>query len=310
MEAYQASFFMTKKQNFNKPTLTIQEQISLLESRGMRIDNQNLATQSLRFIGYYRLSGYAHYFRSKNDQYREGTTFEAVLQHYTFDRKLRILLFDAIEHIEVALRNIITLVMTEHYGAFWFRKNSLFIKHIGKKPINGAKLVLQSIREATIEHKNKDVFLRHYYDTYATPDLPPSWIMMETLSMGAVSKMFSLLIVEERKRIAAILQIKERHLLSWMRSLTYIRNLCAHHARIWNRVSTVKVEADKRYAICRAESFQQGKLYSQAAVIAILLEVIDPDNLWEQNLKELLSSFSHPYANDMGFPENWDGFNL
>ena len=133
---------------------------------------------------------------------------------------------------------------------------------------------------------------------------------MEALSMGVVSRIFSLLIVEERKSIASFFNTKERHLVSWMRSLTYTRNLCAHHARVWNRVFTLKVESDKRYAVCRDELFHKGKLYSQAVVIAILLSVIAPNNHFEEHIKELLNSYSHAYRKDMGFPENWNGFDL
>ncbi len=95
-----------------------------------------------------------------------------------------------------------------------------------------------------------------------------------------------------------------------MRSLTYTRNLCAHHARVWNRIFTLKVESDKRYAVCRDELFHKGKLYSQAVVIAILLSVIAPGNHFEEHFKELLKPYNHKYTKDMGFPEKWDGFNV
>jgi abortive infection bacteriophage resistance protein len=301
---------MNKKQPFSKPPLSIQEQISLLENRGILIQNKDMAAHYLKFIGYYRFSGYTNYFKTTNDRYKDGTTFEAVLQHYIFDRKLRALLFNTMENIEIAIKSIITSAMTERYGPFWFTNSALFVAHIGQKSIKGADIVLQAIRDTTIEQKNKDVFLKHYYDKYSSPDLPPSWIVMETLSMGVVSRIFSLLKVEERKVIASSLQIKERHLVSWMRSLTYTRNLCAHHARVWNRVFTLKVEADKRYQICREPAFHKGKIYSQLVVVAILLEAIAQDNHWEKHIKKLLFSSSHPYANDMGFPENWNEFNL
>jgi abortive infection bacteriophage resistance protein len=310
MEAYQASFFMTEKRPFTKPPTDIKEQIAILEKRGMLVEDKDLASRHLRFIGYYRLSGYAHYFRTPNDGYQKGTTFEAVIEHYNFDRQLRILLFDVLEHIEIALRNAITLVMTERHGAFWFNNASIFVTNIGAKIIDGYGVIIQSIREATIERRDKDIFLKHYYQPYSSPELPPSWVVMETLSMGIVSKMFSLLQVEERKAIAAIFQIKERHLVSWIRSLTYTRNLCAHHSRLWNRIFTLKVEADKRYAICRDGAFQRGKLYAQTVIIAIMLNVIAPDNQWEQRIKKLMGSFPHKYASDMGFPENWTGYDL
>lgn len=92
MEAYQASFFMTTKRQFNKPPITIREQINLLTSRGMEIKNHDLASHYLEFIGYYRLSGYTHYFKDEKGNYKQGTSFETILEHYIFDRKLRVIL--------------------------------------------------------------------------------------------------------------------------------------------------------------------------------------------------------------------------
>jgi abortive infection bacteriophage resistance protein len=296
------------KKYFSKPSLTIQEQIALLEHRGIKIQDKEKAAHSLRFIGYYRLSGYTHYFKTAHDLYSDKATWDAILNHYTFDSELRILLFESIKLIEVATKSAITSVMTDRYGPFWFNNNELFVNHLGSKIINGGEFIQQAIRESTVEQKNKDVFLKHYYDTYAFPDIPPSWVVMETLSMGIVSKMLSLLKVETRKEIAILFKTKERHLVSWIRSLTYTRNLCAHHARIWNRIFTLKVEADKRYAICREEAFYKGRIYSQMVVIWILLQAIDPANPFEQDIKDILRLFPHDYATDMGFPKNWDGF--
>lgn len=300
---------MIINRHFSKPSISVDEQILLLQSRGIQIIDKELAAHYLKYIGYYRLSGYANYFKIAENRYHEGTTFEQILEHYVFDRKLRIILFDAIERIEIALKNIITTVMSEKYGAFWFTQNKLFINNIGSKIIDSHKIIIQAIREATLEQKNKDTFLKHYYDTYDSPELPPSWIVMETLSMGIVSRILSLLVVEERKDIAKFFDIKERHLVSWMRSLTYTRNLCAHHSRVWNRVFTLKVAADKRYLDCREEAFNEGKIYSQIVVITILLSVIAPKNHFEQHIKELFCAHKHLYKHDMGFPKEWKTFN-
>lgn len=296
--------------HFSKPSISIDDQISLLQSRGIQIIDKELAAHYLKYIGYYRLSGYANYFKTEGDKYREGTTFEQILEHYIFDRKLKIILFDAIERIEIALKNIITTVMSERYGAFWFTQEKLFINNIGPKIIDGHKITIQAIRKVTVEQKNKDTFLKHYYDTYNSPELPPSWMVMETLPMGAVSRILSLLIVEERKCIAKFFNVKERHLVSWMRSLTYTRNLCAHHSRVWNRIFTLKVEADKRYSVCREEEFNVGKIYSQTVIIAILLSIIAPENHFEQHINELFYSYKNIYKQDMGFPMKWENFKL
>lgn len=295
------------KHNFQKPPLTISQQIALLESKGLKIDDYKTARHYLHHIGYYRLSGYLNFFKDSSNGLKQNTTFGEVLNHYIFDRKIRMLFFDAIERIEVSLKSILTTVMTEDYGAFWFTNKNLFVNNLYKN-FDAFEFVIQAIRKTTVDEKNKDVFIKHYYEKYASPELPPSWMTMETLSLGTTSRIFSLLKTEERKKIAKHFNIKEKLLVSWIRALTYTRNLCAHHARIWNRIFTIKVMADKRFAVCRDVNFSSGKLYAQAIVIAILFKSISPENHWERHLKDLVSDFK--YSNHMGFLQHWNGFNL
>jgi abortive infection bacteriophage resistance protein len=284
---------------FKKPALTISEQIDLLETRGLIINNREKATHYLQYIGYYRFSGYLHPFKQADGRYTKNTTFERVLDLYIFDRKLRMLTFDAIERIEVACRNIITASMSENHGAFWFNKSKLF------EPKNNGYRETQNIIKKTLEKQSKNVFIRHYYNKYDRPSLPPSWMLFETLSMGAVSKILTFLIVEERKKIAKMASIQEWDLVSWMQALTYTRNLCAHHSRLWNRTFTVKPAADKTNALCRDVIFSKGKFYAQSVVIGIFLDIISPESHWQESLKKLFDEHPNISIQNMGFPENW-----
>lgn len=199
--------------------------------------------------------------------------------------------------------------MTERHGAFWFKKSNLFVNKIKGKDIKAAQIILSEIKDAVYQRKDQEYSLNYYYSTYSSPDLPPSWIIMELLSLGTVSRLFSLLVPEERKAIAHIFKIKERYLTSWIWSLTYVRNLCAHHAQLWNRTFTVKVKVDKRYAVCRERYFTQNNIYSQAVIVAILLQIVAPDNHWEVNLKNLFDAYTIKPQN-IGFPDHWAGFNF
>lgn len=303
---------MATARHFSKPVLTVKEQIDLLTERGLVIANPQQAEHYLTHIGYYRFSGYMHPFKASNDTFIEGASFDQILDLYIFDRKLRVLTFDAIERIEVACRSVITASMSERHGAFWFNKAKLFVTHKGKLTIDGYRQTQDMIRKETLnrEPRKRDTFIRHYYEQYDKPDLPPSWMVFETLSMGAVSKILNLLTVEGRKHIADRLGLKEKHLVSWIWALTYTRNLCAHHSRLWNRTFTIKLAADKTRAICRDRSFSQAKYYAQAVVIGILLDIISPDSHWEQRLKQLFDEHPNINPQEMGFPEGWDGFNL
>jgi abortive infection bacteriophage resistance protein len=302
---------MSNRKPFSKDPLSLSQQISLLEKRGMIIRDKETAYHYLKFIGYYRLSGYMHSFKNSDDSFKAGTTFDDVLNHYIFDRKLRSLFLDALERIEVAFRSMLTNIMSERHGAWWFEKKDIFVTRHGNKDVTqDIEALLQEISSSMSKKRHHDITIKHYYDNYDSPLLPPSWMVMETLSMGTVSKIFSLLKPEERGIIAATLDINEKYLVSWFRALSYVRNVCAHHARLWNRIITVKSIANRNYVACREKNFSSGRLYPQAVVIAILLAKIAPDNHWEVHLKEILASYPHDYAFDMGFPKNWNGFDL
>ena len=95
---------------YTKPALTFEEQIALLKSRGLVIDDEQRATRHLSNVSYYRMSAYMLSFKKLDanenvlDEFEEGTTWDNVYDLYKFDRKLRLLIFDAIERIEIALR--------------------------------------------------------------------------------------------------------------------------------------------------------------------------------------------------------------
>lgn len=226
-----------------------------------------------------------------------------MLDLYIFDRKLRLLTFDAIERIEVALRSSMTSVVGEAQGSHWFTDSALFENR------QQFEAVTASIRRETIEKppNKRDVFIRHYYDTYASPDIPPSWMVFETMSMGTVSLAYKFLKLDFRKRIAQHFAVDEKILVSWIHALVYTRNLCAHHSRLWNRIFTIKPIAMKRY---KQEMTPTEKFSAQAMTIEILLNAIAPNHHWQEHLKQLLDDHPMVDRTHMGFSDDWNGFAL
>lgn len=296
---------MSIKRNFIKPPLDIDAQLSLLQERGIYIEDKEKASHYLSFIGYYRLSGYIEYLKKPDSNYIDGMTFDSILHHYIIDRKLRMILFDAIERVEIALKSIMTNVLSLRYGGNWFENIEVFDPQ-KKSEHDELMLTIQgSIKQASWKTRESSNGIKDYYEKYNAPALPPSWIIMEVLSLGVVSKMLSLLKVEARQGVAVFFKTKERHLVSWIRSLTYTRNLCAHHSRIWNRNFTIKLSADKTQSVCREDHFNRGKVYSQVAVLELLLDVIAPDNNFKIHVKELLATIPKEWMYEMGFPNEW-----
>lgn len=290
---------------FCKPATDLAAQIVLLRSRGLGIPDENRATHYLRHIGYYRLSGYALIFQVNHNgdgrhRFHEGVVFDDVLDLYIFDRKLRLLVMDAIERIEVALRAILSHEMSLRHGPHWFMDAA----HFGGTYDHNGFLdhVKREIGHDPSKAHARQTFIQHYYANYGDPELPPSWMVFEVLSFGSVSQVFKNLTRENQKHIAKLFGLDSRVLASWLHAVSYLRNLAAHHQRLWNRGFTIKPLVAKQFA---AEFQVPNRFYAQAVIIHVLLKVIAPESQWQHRLVQLLAE--HPKVNPdkMGFPHEW-----
>lgn len=167
--------------HYAKPALTHQEMVDQLLRRGLDVPERERALRYLQHIGYYRLSPYMIPYQSRDGSHRfqAGATFDDVLSLYVFDRKLRLLVLDAVERVEVAARAGLTDVMSAETGnPHWYLDPSLF-----RDPLNHRRLCDEVRRECaqqlnrpaepvgdSIVHRSA---LEHYLTTYATPELPP-----------------------------------------------------------------------------------------------------------------------------------------
>jgi len=301
---------------FQKPALTIPALLEKWRVRGLEIPDLVEAEHYLRFIGYYRLSAYALPLQVKaaasgtpiDKPFKAGTSFTDILNLYRFDRELRLLFMDAIERIEVAVRSCIVNEMSLCHGPHWFMDPAHFnpsaprFKHhhlldrIDKelKIGNGAK---------TPAKPHHEVFINHYYNTYTDPYLPPAWMIAETLTLGTWSLIFeNLRVTAERKAISSPLKTDEQVLRNWLHALAYLRNLCAHHSRLWNRQFVIKPVVATRHAKFLKSN---DRCYAMAVVVEDLLRTIAPDTSWAIRLNGLLAN--HPFADPaaMGFPPGW-----
>ncbi|MCL2335119.1 MAG: Abi family protein, partial [Endomicrobia bacterium] len=103
---------------YNKPPLTYEQQAELLISRGLIADKSDLVCK-LKEVNYSRLSSYLEpYFDLTTCKYRDGTNFKLIWGNYTFDRRLRFLVIDAIDRIEISLRTKLAYEFSHKYGAF------------------------------------------------------------------------------------------------------------------------------------------------------------------------------------------------
>lgn len=301
--------------NFPKSALAVTDLRQRWEERGMHIPAPKEAEHYLRFIGYYRLSAYALPLQTEGSTlpnrldkpFKYGICFEDLLNLYRFDRDLRMLFMDAIERIEVGVRTLIVDEMSLLHGPHWFMdpnhfKNNIHFSH--SKLIQKIKQGLHISHNSNFPTKpHHEVFINHYYNKYSTPNLPPAWMVAETLTLGTWSLVFENLsspIV--RKCIAGHLNTDAYILKNWLHALTYLRNLCAHHARLWNRKFVIKPVIAQRH---KAFLHFNDRCYAMAVVVEDLLRQVAPGTQWATHLQVLMQRniFVNPTA--MGFPSGW-----
>lgn len=298
-----AGFLLPMK--FTKPAIDLDAQIAQLRERGLSIADESRAMHYLRWVGYYRLAGYSlplqvNYNADGSHRFLDGVSFEDVLDLYVFDRKLRLAVMDAVERVEVAFRAQFSQTMSEQHGPHWFMDAAHF-----QSSYDHADFIARIKKDIGYDHAKaamRQTFIKHYYDKYGDPELPPSWMIFEVLSFGTVSLAFKHLTRQNQKSVAKPFGLAGEVLASWLHALSYLRNLAAHHQRLWNRTYTIKPIQAKQYA---AELQHTSRFYAQAVMTEVLLKVVSPDTKWGQRLADLLAEHPKVDARRLGFPDDW-----
>lgn len=296
---------------YNKPPLSVADQAELLRNRGLVCDTPKRLEHYLSHIGYYRLSAYWLPFEtpdsensgSRNHRFLPGTSFEQILSLYIFDRKLRLLVMEAIERIEVAVRSRWAGAMALRHGSHAYMQTELF-----KCPWKHTRYLAQIAAEL---EKSSEVFVTHYRERYREPFLPPIWAVVETLSLGGLSRWFeNTSDTSVKKEVMQGLKIPTIEILeSVLHCLTPIRNVCAHHGRLWNRRFAMALPAIKRLRTslvpAGAAHHQDHYLYNYLVVIEFLMQTINPGSTWKARLVILLDAQNDTDRRAMGFPADW-----
>ena len=153
--------------NYDKQPINIDEQLALLQNRGLMIEDVATAKLQLRNISYFRIASYLRYMEQDRQHhlYKSGSTFEQAINLYLFDKELRQLIFKAIQDIEISLRTKMIQVFSMEHGAFWFMDSSLF------KNAEFYEGCLDNIKKE-VSRSNED-FIKEHFEKYTYPALLP-----------------------------------------------------------------------------------------------------------------------------------------
>ncbi|MBF0581497.1 Abi family protein [Corynebacterium sp. ED61] len=328
--------------SYKKDFLTFDEQIDLLRFRKMDIPEEDVsyARNLLRRIGYYRLSGYWYVYRQGEGQsptpeedFTPGVSLHDVEKLYDFDRNLRVLVFNAIESIEVALRALIGHTLGSH-GSMAHTDPSLFRDSFTKADPDtgksGTRYTAERYNWMHSEHykwiksagrkteRSKADFVRHFKDKYGMP--LPVWVVTEVIDFSDLSRIYEGMVEEDRSAVAVGLGVTDEEgkpltesLRSWLRALTFVRNTCAHHSRLWNVNMVEQVAPSQPFPtplqhLADLSSGKHARIYPTLAIISFLTAQINPGMEWKEPIGNLIKDAPPvpDYLDRMGFPLDWD----
>lgn len=306
-----------------KPAATIEQHVDLLRSRGMKVDVA-LAHQWLANVSYYRLSAYWYPARimesngRRRDNFLPGTTFKAAVDLYEADRKLRTLVHDGMERVEITMRTRIgeALCIDDPLG---YADPDHF-----RPSFDHQKWMSTAHRRISRAGRNNEA-IKHYRDEY--DGKYPFWVLAEVLDFADVSLLFEALPAKKQLEISEGLNIKinldelsknqqrkaitQPPLVRWMEQLTVIRNICAHHGRLWNKsfapAPTAALRTQPEFALLPEGQSQQ--VFGALTVMAYLLRVTSPGTSWPDKVtRHIKNSFlPNPLVRpeSLGIPSTW-----
>ena len=216
---------------YMKPHATAAQRIAHLRGRGLIVKRPNVAARKIDLIGYERLR---IYFTSRrqagvaNRPFHPGTTYQQILRLYECDALLRGACFAAVGQFELLLRNAMSEALSDRHGSH------PYLEHAAFRDAAANLEALQSFMTAFAQTKDQRAV--HYRQTYGSPILPPIWTMKEFLTFGRAVRIFKTLEGSLRTHIAAQFGVPSDEVFtSWLECLVDVRNICAHHDRLFNR---------------------------------------------------------------------------
>lgn len=311
-----------------KPWLSLDDQLTLLQERGLIVEDTQAALSYLKRLGYYRLSGYWYLMRTidhaasaiqgkpvRSDGFTPNSRFEDVVRLYIFDKKLRLLALDALERIEMALRVDIAHLLGQkdslaHENPAYLHGN--FTKKLITSGLDAGKTqhdIWLAKYRLLLRRANKEPFVVHHQKNYGSL---PIWAAIEIWDFGLLSKLFAGMQYSDQQHIAALYNAPNGQTLAkWLRSLNFIRNVSAHHSRLWN-INVLELSPTPR----EWPQLNRAKPFLYFCLMQHLLKVVCPNSSWGRRFQGLLANDFPNEANqtlsqaDMGILPGWEKWEL
>lgn len=246
-------------EDYNKAPFTYEQHLALLESRGLIITNREQAKKFLQQVNYYRFTAYCIPYQNPHDVFIAGTTFDIIVTLYQLDEALRDAVFAMITPIEIFIRTRMSYELSHKWGTFAQYDTAMF-----QDQTRYAEWLAEL--ENTIKY-SKEPFIEEYSNKYNGFPRLPLWIACEVMSLGNLSTFYSILRREARELICSPVNINHEVFKSWLHTITFLRNICAHHSRLWSRSFSIRPLIPNKNPKWMTIAFNNKKVFASVAIM-------------------------------------------
>ena len=268
------------KSPYPKGWLDYDGQVEKLKKRGLEIADADTAKQFLAYSNYYRFTGYCLRFQHKDEfgerVFNKGVSFSDVVDIYEIDKALRDCVSDALGAVEISFRSAVAYHFAKAHGAFGHTMKDNFDRRFIMPRVDSTGRPTPSLYDEWHEglisetKRSNELFVKHFEKKYSQfPDLP-IWTALEICSFGTLSKMFKNMLKLDMKPIAAHYSLQASTLDSCMHSFVYVRNICAHHSRLWDKMFAIspQLPSGNKWNVVRNSN---NKVYAVAMLLNWML---------------------------------------
>ena len=282
----------TRSNNVKKPT-TIEEQIKLLESREVVIEDENFAKKFLRIYNYYFVTGYLHPYKTSDDKYK-NISFNGIATQIKFDMRLREICMYALDIIEKGLKTIIAYEFSHNYE----NGNIAYVYSLYFPNDEDKHTRLMEHYNVSLNNNKELPYVKHNMKTYG---ILPTWVAIELFTLGNIEKFFSMLDTNTKKKIEDIIGFPKNKIQNWIENLRIFRNMVAHNQRLYNFSILSMPKKAKEY------NKQTGKIFDYVIVMKYLF--LDNED-WNTYVLPRLEYIFDDFKDNIdlkciGFPNDW-----